>query len=370
MKRIIIFSYDFPPNTGGISRLTEKIAWFLAERYGEQHIIEVLTLFNSSREFYHPNVKIITVTPTLSGRTIEAYNYLSEIKDKENTIVICGLWWPEGVVTEIAGLKNTYILTHAAEIRPDNTWFRKKIWIPIVASSVLRRAKKIVANSEFTAKLSTTLSPKARVECLPLAVDHNIFKPEYRIKNNSDIFKLLTVTRIQLWKGLDTILEALCNLPDTIRNKIVWEIAGKGPDTDLFLNMVKKTPISDQVRMLGFVSDDDLPMLYANADLFLLCTREDVNSSNIEGFGLVFLESQASGTPVIGTPFGGIPSAIENNNGGWMIKDSHELTSLLESLLTDPSELHHQGIMARKRVEDAYTWKHYINSLSNIIGLE
>lgn len=370
MKRIIVFSYDFPPNTGGVSRLTEKIAWFLAERFGKKYFIEVLTLTNPNRKFRHPNIKITTVSPTIKGRTLEAFRYLSNIKDKDNTIIICGLWWPEGLVAEMAGLKNTYILTHAAEIRPDNTWFRKNIWIPIVASNVLKNAKKIIANSEFTAKLSTTLSPKANVECLPLAVDHITFKPDHKTRTDSRVIKLLTVTRIQMWKGLDTILEALSNLPEGIRNNIIWEIAGKGPDTELFMNLVKHSPIEHKIKMLGFVPDDALPELYANADLFLLCTREDPNSSNIEGFGLVFLESQASGTPVIGTPFGGIPSAIEQSNGGWMIKDSKELTSLLEQLLTNPSELHLHRHKARQRVEKAFTWIHYIDNISKIIGIE
>lgn len=370
MKKIIIFSYDFPPNTGGVSRLTEKIAWFIAERYGKQYAVEVLTASNNNRKFYHPNIKITTVDASLKGKTIGAYRYLSKIKDKENTIVICGLWWPEGLVAEMAGIKNTYILTHAAEIRPDNTWFRKKIWIPVVASSVLKKAKKVIANSAFTAELSSELSPQADVVCLPLAVDHNTFIPVKKDGKDSDVIKLLTVTRIQMWKGLDTILEALSNLPEALRTKIAWDIAGKGPDTEKFMQLVKESPLANQIRMLGFVPDSDLPDLYANADLFLLCTRADQNSSNIEGFGLVFLESQASGTPAVGTPFGGIPSAIEQKNGGWMIKDSKELTELLEQLLSNPSILAEQGRKARERVLRGFTWDHYIDNLKKHIDLK
>lgn len=370
MNRIIIFSYDFPPNTGGVSRLTEKIAWCIAERYGKRYSVEVLTAANPSRKFSHPDIKIVTVAPTFKGRTLGAYRYLSGIVDKDETIIICGLWWPEGLVAEKAGFKNVYILTHAAEIRPDNTWFRRKVWIPLIASSVLRKAKKVIANSAYTAQLSSELSPKANVECLPLAVDHMAFAPKHKASRDFNEIKLLTVTRIQLWKGLDTILEAICNLPENLRRKVRWNIAGKGPDADLFQQMVNESPVASQIKMLGFVPDEELPELYADADLFLLCTRADVNSSNIEGFGLVFLESQAAGTPVVGTPFGGIPSAIEEGNGGWMIKDSFELTRLLTDILTDISVILRQGLLARERVENSFTWEHYINKLTNIIRLE
>lgn len=369
MKRIIVFSYDFPPNSGGISRLTENITKFLAAGNSDgKNIIEVLTLANECRKL-PPGVRVKVVAPSLRGRLWEAYRYLSAIKDKENLIVICGLWWPEGLVAEAAGVKNVYILTHAAEIRPDTTWFRRKIWIPLIASAVLKRAKKVVANSDFTARLSSELSPKAIVCCLPLAVNHKIFQPNASTRANDGKLHIVTVTRIHMWKGLDTILNAICQLPDQLRDKIHWTVAGKGPDLDKFARMVKASPIYGQVDILGFVPDEDLPGLYAAADLFVLCTRADSKSSNIEGFGLVFLESQSCGTPVVGTYFGGIPSAVEAGNGGWLVNDEKELCILFSHLIENPSEVARQGQNARKRVLERCTWETYIDKLSEIIGL-
>ena len=137
---------------------------------------------------------------------------------------------------------------------------------------------------------------------------------------------------------MDTILEALCSLPVELRSKIRWKIGGKGPDSEILKRMVEDSPIADQVELLGFVPDEEIPKLYASADVFALCTRADEKSSNIEGFGLVFLESQSSGTPVIGTPFGGIPSAVENGNGGWLVSDVNQLRSLFQKLICKPGE--------------------------------
>ena len=99
--KIIVFSYDFPPNTGGISRLTENIAKFLAKDTNLS--IEVLTLDSNVPRKFPTNIKITTVSSDIKGRIFEAYKYLSSIEDKKNTLVICGLWWPEGFVAEMAG---------------------------------------------------------------------------------------------------------------------------------------------------------------------------------------------------------------------------------------------------------------------------
>ena len=364
--KIIVFSYDFPPNTGGISRLTENIAKFLAKDTNLS--IEVLTLDSNVPRKFPTNIKITTVSSDIKGRIFEAYKYLSSIEDKKNTLVICGLWWPEGFVAEMAGLKKVYILTHAAEIRPDKTLFRKLFWIPIFAKYVLAKAKGVIANSTFTAQLSSKLSPKASVYCNPLAVDHNIFVPILK-SDKEDTFNIITITRIHLWKGLDTILEALCSLPVELRSKIRWKIGGKGPDSEILKRMVEDSPIADQVELLGFVPDEEIPKLYASADVFALCTRADEKSSNIEGFGLVFLESQSSGTPVIGTPFGGIPSAVENGNGGWLVSDVNQLRSLFQKLICKPDEIQKQGVNARNRVIKDYTWDKYIERTKKIIRI-
>lgn len=83
--------------------MTENIAKFLAKDTNLS--IEVLTLDSNIPRKFPTNIKITTVSSDIKGRIFEAYKYLSSIEDKKNTLVICGLWWPEGFVAEMAGLK-------------------------------------------------------------------------------------------------------------------------------------------------------------------------------------------------------------------------------------------------------------------------
>jgi phosphatidylinositol alpha-1,6-mannosyltransferase len=125
---------------------------------------------------------------------------------------------------------------------------------------------------------------------------------------------------------------------------------------------VAELGLSEQVRFLGFVPEDDLPDLYRASDLFLLCTREAAERQEVEGFGLVFLEAQACGTPVVGTRTGGIPDAVKEGEGGWLIgqDDTAALSGLLSQLVDDPAAFLAAGKLARERVERQCTWEQYV----------
>jgi phosphatidyl-myo-inositol dimannoside synthase len=114
----------------------------------------------------------------------------------------------------------------------------------------------------------------------------------------------------------------------------------------------------------------DLPQLYQSADLLALCTREDPNQPDVEGFGLAFLEAQACGIPVVGTRSGGIPEAIKEGQGGWLIDqdDVGALAELLGYLVEAPGEFERMGRIARERVEKECTWDHYIDHLIRTLG--
>lgn len=369
MKKILVFSYDYPPNDGGIARLTHQIAANL-HRHG--YDVSALTSDHQGNNTETYNTERIP-THRIAGsrwkRIFEAYRYIRHLPEKESYIIICGLWWPEGIVAALAGSKHTFILTHAAELRTARSWFREKIWIPIVANWTLRRAEGVIANSAYTAQLSRRVSPRARVFELPLAVDHAFFAPATERNNDSDCFRICTVARICMFKGFDTILAAIEQLPNHTKQKIRWEIAGSGPDTEQLRQLIEQSSVADRVSMLGFVADAAIPELYRRSDLFALCTREDDRTANVEGFGLVFLEAQACGIPVVGTNAGGIPSAIEHGNGGWLIDTTDQLATLLNHLVEHPDECRTMGEKARRRAETSCTWQHYLNSLSEIIHI-
>ncbi len=365
----ILFSFDYPPNSGGISRLCAEIAKGLTARGCS---VDVLTQQSSQRATeINAHVPPRRVTARRPLREVFALRALLACR---KATVISGIWYPEGLLAQLAGVRHQVVLAHGAELYPPLGRIRSLLWRRL-ARYTLERAECVIANSAFTAHRVTALAPKARVVGIPLAVDHHRFQPSdratarerWQIPRNSRV--LCSVSRVHRYKGHEAVLEALSRLSPEIRARFVYLIAGTGPDTAYLKARAEELGITPIVRWLGFVADDELPSLYTAADLFVLMTREEPAERAVEGFGLVFLEAQACGTPVVGAAAGGIPDAISPGDGGWLIApdDVEGLAALLHHLDNDPNEFTEAGRKARLRVERECTWDHYINRFTQIL---
>src|SRR4030095_8235244 len=87
----------------------------------------------------------------------------------------------------------------------------------------------------------------------------------------------------------------------------------------------------------GTINDEDLPELYNLSDVFAMISRARLEHSDVEGFGLVFLEANACGKPVVGGSSGGVPDAVVDGVTGLLV-DPHDVQGVagaLEKLLND-----------------------------------
>lgn len=367
-RELIIFSFDFPPSDGGIARLCQEIAVGMKPYYKK---VQVLTRGKQGQnEPYNINeVEIVSLPNRRVLCDLSAIIYLSKIENKRNFDIICGTWHPEAALSLIAGFKNIFILGHGTELIGGNSFFRKNLWLKYYGKVVLDKARLTITNSHYTKNLIYNISKEANCIDLPLGVNHEFFKPISNLKENNQVFKICTVSRIEKFKGHDFIAKVLVKIPVEYRNRIEWNIAGTGNYLNELTTTIDNLGIQDIVKFHGFVKDSNLPIFYNKNDLFILPTREDVGNINVEGFGLVFLEAQSCGIPVIGTKTGGISDAIKEKNGGWLIEQDNEkvLYDLLISFLNDKTQLEQEGAKARKRVEESCTWKIYCSKLFKMI---
>jgi phosphatidylinositol alpha-1,6-mannosyltransferase len=368
-KSLILFSYDYPPNDGGIARLCHEIT-ARASNYYERVIVLTRKKEDASESYNKAaagNVVIIEVHCKRIVCEWDCLKYLRAIKRKNDYDILCGLWHPEATIALLSGFKNIYILAHGTELLAGKSGFRKYFWLSIYAFYVFGKIKGIIANSHYTEKLVARINPKAHVIAIPLAVNHLFFKPFSRKKGKSanGIISLCSVSRILQFKGHDFILKTIAELPKEYQLKIRYNIAGKGTYIQALRQMVEKLSLGNIVSFRGFVADKELPAFYNENDLFILCTRESQDTTAVEGFGLVFLEAQSCGIPVIGTRTGGIPDAVFEGNGGWLIEqdNSKDLTSLLMEIIDNPAFIKQMGEKARKRVETLSTWEIYCKKL-------
>ena len=103
--------------------------------------------------------------------------------------------------------------------------------------------------------------------------------------------------------GLENLIAAFAKISPHYPEAMLI-IAGRGPLAADLQAQATALGLGEQIRFAGFVSDTDLPLAYAAADFSI------VPSDALEGFGLITLESLACGTPVLVTPIGGLPEAV------------------------------------------------------------
>ncbi|GAB4376493.1 MAG: glycosyltransferase family 4 protein [Elainellaceae cyanobacterium] len=149
-----------------------------------------------------------------------------------------------------------------------------------------------------------------KIHIIPGGVDTQRFQPNLdrqaarqKLGWASDRFILFTPRRLVARMGIENLLTAVSTVklvyPD------VWlAIAGRGPLREALERQARELELENHVRFLGYLPDEQLPVAYQAADLTV------VPSLALEGFGLIILESLASGTPVMCTPVGGMPEIL------------------------------------------------------------
>lgn len=370
INKLLLLTYDFPPSTGGISRLCYEIVKGSHHKYLEITVLAPKTE-HVSDTYEDLKCNIVRLPKQRILRELFVVIYLLRIRYKRNYNVLCGVWHPEALLAIVSGFKNIFILGHGTEFLSGSSKFRANFWLPIYCKWVLGRVKKTITNSSYTLGLVHAINSKALSEALPLAVNENYFKP-LKINDNSKKIKISTVSRVLKFKGYDFILNTLNDLPEKIRDQFEWHVAGTGPFLNELKLLIETSKMANQIFIHGFVPDDELAKFYNNSDVFILATREAQTSTQVEGFGLVFLEAQACGVPVIGTCTGGIPDAVKHNNGGWLINqdDEEAITKLLVSFVKDDKILKNQSIKARSRVVNEATNKIYCERLFNKMNMK
>lgn len=143
-------------------------------------------------------------------------------------------------------------------------------------------------------------------------------------------FTIVTVRRLVPRMGLDLAIDALAELVPDVDAQLV--IAGAGPEREALEERARSLALAPRVRLLGRVPDEDLPLLYAAADVCVVPSRQ------LEGFGYVALEALAAGTPVIAAGTGGLAELVGGLEPRWVVPaDSRPLTDAVRALAADPA---------------------------------
>ena len=217
-------------------------------------------------------------------------------------------------------------------------------------AQVVDAADRLVANTDEEGRQLIGLydADPDRVAVVPPGVDLEVFSPGPRAAARrllgvpADSYLLLFVGRIQPLKAPDVLLRAAARLvrqrPE-LRDRLVVAVVG-GPSgsglahPEALHSLATELGLLDVVRFVPPVPQDRLPDWYRAADVTVV-------PSYSESFGLVAIESQACGTPVVAAAVGGLRTAVADGVSGVLLDghDPQDYAEVLADLAADPARL-------------------------------
>jgi teichuronic acid biosynthesis glycosyltransferase TuaC len=238
----------------------------------------------------------------------------------------------------------------------------------VIGKSVLRHADRITTVSKETKKYVLRLgADKTKTSVIYNGVDTDLFRPANKnqsrkklgLPNNRKI--VLSVRRLVYKNGLDTLIESVPKVAQK-HPDVLFVVAGKGPSRKLIEDRIKELGISQNIKLAGFVPDEQLPLYYDAADIFML------PSASGEGLPLVLLEAMACGVPVIATKVGGTPEIVNHMKNGVLVPpiDTEAMAEATSKLLSEEKLRTTIGEEARRNVENRFTWTENVRQLQEV----
>ncbi len=160
-------------------------------------------------------------------------------------------------------------------------------------------------------------------------------------KKKNDVLSVMSVSAVKRKKGILQAVEAVALFLQKNPVKLRYDIIGSYESDPSFTKdlreKIQSLKLESVVRLRGSITDNELDIAYNEADLFLLPSLQE--GEYFEGFGLVFLEANARGVPVIGANTGGCPEAINDGTTGYVIDPlkTDEIAKRMEDVL-----IHHR----------------------------
>ncbi len=212
------------------------------------------------------------------------------------------------------------------------------------------------------------------IRIVPPGVDHTIFFPRSRDSARerlhlSGLRLALYVGRLQAHKGPDvavrTLAEAVARDPEAARDLMLAIVGGpsgtgQGAEVTRLMELAGALGVSDRVMLYPPLAQTRLADVYAAADVVLVPSRS-------ESFGLVALEAQACGTPVVAAAVGGLRFVVADGRTGFLVEghDPADHADRLLQILRDPSLAADLGERATREAL-RFTWDATAAELASI----
>lgn len=233
----------------------------------------------------------------------------------------------------------------------------------------VKRAKKIFAVSKFVekrlinmgvdTKLITNIPPGTDTDEFHPGINTSFLKDKYNLDGKKVI---VSIGRIVEKKGFDMVIRSMPLVLGKFPSAVCF-IVGAGRMEKSIKALAKALCLQDKIIFTGHIPHYKLTIpeyaFYSISDVFVMPSRVDKFNNDYETFGIVYLEANACGKPVIGGKSGGVEDAVVNGETGIIVDplNKEEIANAIISLLSNKDLAERLGRNGRKRVIEDFRWE-------------
>lgn len=362
-EKSLLVVNDFPPILGGQSAYYYNLCLgvppanilVLAPTWQGCEEFDAKQTFSIIRRKYLSKLPIVEKAAKI---ILPFFHTLRIIEKEEIKYIHCAHVLSTGVMglalKKLIG-KNYVVYIHSADVLEHG----EKPLIRNLLLLILKNASHIVANSGFSKLILMDLGiGENKIIKVNPRIDFTYYDEE---KDTSGVRKkyglagkkiILSVNRLIERKGNDVVIEAM----ESIKNKIPNAkhlIVGDGPYKGRLEELIEEKGLGEDVTILSSLDNREIGELYKVCDVFAMISREIKEKGDAEGFGMVFLEANASGKPVVGGDSGGVRDAVVDGETGILVNptDANQVAEALVRILSNEKLAHELGTKGRRRVE-------------------
>ncbi|WP_426527892.1 glycosyltransferase family 4 protein [Bradyrhizobium sp. McL0615] len=362
--KILLATPLYSPLVSGSARLLQDIVEHLL---ASGHHVEVVTLdlpqFGDSKEFDDAQTyrihRIRSPRFEVKGWSsiVMTIRMLTLCALRKFDIVLCGFASPTAILARaICSVTRVpyAVYTHGEDLIAARAAQRRS-----ALSSALQAARVVMCNSSFTASEAAWFGvPRDRI----LTISPGIDPAPYLAVSTEEVDALrtrfnlvgkkilLTLARLQVRKGHDMVVRALPTIAASVPD-VHYLIVGKG-DTARLEAIASDLGVYDRLTVIDYVPTESLPALFALCDVYVMASRYDPETREVEGFGIVYLEAAACGKPSVAGNQGGCADAVVDQQTGIVVDPTDVLAieRAVIRLLSNEEESRRMGIAGRERI--------------------
>jgi glycosyltransferase involved in cell wall biosynthesis len=295
------------PSRGGVEEHVRNISERLAEKYD----VSVFTTDPSGKLPKQEAINGVKIKRFKSWAPNEAYYFSRGLKkyltkNSDGYDIMHAHSYHAFPALYTAQAKSTNKLVYTPHYTGGGqTFLRNLLHIPykFLVSTIFEKADKIICVSNYEKKLLLKRFKISDEKFIHIPNGVNLEEFRGLEKKKKDYRVILTVARLEKYKGVQFLIRALKNLSDDI----ILEIIGKGQYRDSLVKLARKLNVSTMVRFYQDLPRKELLQKYANADVFVLLSK-------YEAMPISLAEALATRTPCIVSNIPFLKEWVDNEN--------------------------------------------------------